>query len=56
MLKWFILVPFQPNFYGTNFDEGSIYMLWIPIDRSLDISLIRQVYHQIRERILNGEL
>ncbi|GAB6524650.1 hypothetical protein bcgnr5386_54310 [Bacillus cereus] len=31
-------------------------MLWIPIDRSLDISLIRQVYHQIRERILNGEL
>ncbi|EEK81162.1 Transcriptional regulator, GntR [Bacillus cereus ATCC 4342] len=38
------------------FDEGSIYMLWIPIDRSLDISLIRQVYYQIRERILNGEL
>ncbi|MGE7864657.1 PLP-dependent aminotransferase family protein [Bacillus mobilis] len=31
-------------------------MLWMPIDRSLDISLIRQVYHQIRERILNGEL
>ncbi|MFV0941191.1 PLP-dependent aminotransferase family protein [Bacillus thuringiensis] len=31
-------------------------MLWIPIDRSLDISLIRQVYHQIREQILNGEL
>ena len=31
-------------------------MLWIPIDRSLDISLIRQVYYQIRERILNGEL
>ena len=30
-------------------------MLWIPIDRSLDISLIRQVYYQIRERILNGE-
>ncbi len=56
MLKWFVLVPFHPNFYGTNFDEGSIYMLWIPIDRSLDISLIRQVYHQIRERILNGEL
>lgn len=56
MLKWFVLVPFHPNFYGTNFDEGSVYMLWIPIDRSLDISLIRQVYHQIRERILNGEL
>ncbi|MGG2091792.1 PLP-dependent aminotransferase family protein [Bacillus sp. S13(2024)] len=31
-------------------------MLWISIDRSLDIPLIRQVYHQIRERILNGEL
>ncbi|WP_044640528.1 MocR-like pyridoxine biosynthesis transcription factor PdxR [Risungbinella massiliensis] len=31
-------------------------MLWIPIDRSSDISLIRQVYQQIRERILNGEL
>lgn len=56
MLRWFVLVPFHPNFYGTNFDEGSVYMLWIPIDRSLDISLIRQVYHQIREQILNGEL
>lgn len=31
-------------------------MLWIPIDRSLDIPLIRQVYQQIRERILNGQL
>lgn len=31
-------------------------MLWIPIDRSLDIPLIRQVYQQIRERILNGDL
>ena len=31
-------------------------MLWIPIDRSLDISLTRQVYYQIRERILNGDL
>nr|MDH3075591.1 PLP-dependent aminotransferase family protein [Bacillus velezensis] len=31
-------------------------MLWIPIDRSLDIPLIRQVYQQIRERILNGGL
>ncbi|MFF5996904.1 PLP-dependent aminotransferase family protein [Lysinibacillus sp. KU-BSD001] len=31
-------------------------MLWIPIDRSLDIPLIRQVYQQIRERILKGEL
>lgn len=31
-------------------------MLWIPIDRSLDITLIRQVYQQIREQILNGDL
>ncbi|WP_203364649.1 PLP-dependent aminotransferase family protein [Bacillus sp. REN10] len=31
-------------------------MLWIPIDRSLDIPLTRQVYQQIRERILNGQL
>lgn len=31
-------------------------MLWIPIDRSLDIPLIRQVYQQIREQILNGDL
>lgn len=31
-------------------------MLWIPIDRSLDISLKRQVYGQIRTRILQGAL
>ncbi|PLR76267.1 GntR family transcriptional regulator [Bacillus sp. V3-13] len=31
-------------------------MVWIPIDRSLDIPLIRQIYEQIRTRILNGEL
>nr|WP_106779264.1 PLP-dependent aminotransferase family protein [Lysinibacillus timonensis] len=31
-------------------------MLWLPIDRSSDIPLIRQVYQQIRERILNGNL
>lgn len=31
-------------------------MLWIPIDRSLDIPLIKQVYQTIRERILNGQL
>ncbi|PFV81350.1 GntR family transcriptional regulator [Bacillus sp. AFS059628] len=31
-------------------------MLWIPINRSLDIPLIRQVYQQIREQILNGDL
>lgn len=31
-------------------------MLWIPIDRSLDIPLNRQVYQQIRKKILNGEL
>lgn len=31
-------------------------MIWIPIDRTLDIPLIRQVYEQIRTRILHGEL
>ncbi|MBP1931897.1 PLP-dependent aminotransferase family protein [Ammoniphilus resinae] len=31
-------------------------MLWIPIDRSLDVPLNRQVYQQIREKILNGQL
>ncbi|WP_088834171.1 MocR-like pyridoxine biosynthesis transcription factor PdxR [Paenibacillus tyrfis] len=31
-------------------------MLWIPIDRSLDMPLIGQVYGQIRDRILKGEL
>ncbi len=31
-------------------------MLWIPIDRSSDIPLNRQVYQQIREKILNGHL
>ncbi|WP_075980133.1 MocR-like pyridoxine biosynthesis transcription factor PdxR [Bacillus massilinigeriensis] len=31
-------------------------MLWIPIDRTLDIPLKRQVYEYIRKLILNGEL
>ncbi|WP_285397195.1 PLP-dependent aminotransferase family protein [Lysinibacillus sp. fls2-241-R2A-57] len=31
-------------------------MLWIPIDHSSDIPLNRQVYQQIREKILNGHL
>ncbi|ERI05623.1 transcriptional regulator, GntR family [Aneurinibacillus aneurinilyticus ATCC 12856] len=31
-------------------------MFWIPIDRSIDVPLIRQVYQHIRERILDGEL
>src|SRR5699024_6552743 len=31
-------------------------MLWIPIDRSLDISLMRQIYQHIRKQILNGNL
>ncbi|MBO8172885.1 MAG: PLP-dependent aminotransferase family protein [Bacillaceae bacterium] len=31
-------------------------MFWIPIDRSRDIPLIRQVYEQIRTKILRGEL
>lgn len=39
------------------FIEGeNVNMLWIPIDRSLDIPLFRQVYQQIREQILNGDL
>lgn len=38
------------------FNEEDVTMLWIPIDRSLDIPLIRQVYQLIRERILNGNL
>lgn len=31
-------------------------MIWLPIDRTMDIPLIRQVYEQIRTRILHGEL
>lgn len=31
-------------------------MFWIPIDRAMDMPLIRQVYEQIRTRILHGEL
>ncbi|MCR2806568.1 MocR-like pyridoxine biosynthesis transcription factor PdxR [Paenibacillus soyae] len=31
-------------------------MLWIPIDRSLERPLHKQVYDQVRERILGGEL
>ncbi|CAM5633445.1 GntR family transcriptional regulator OS=Lysinibacillus sphaericus OX=1421 GN=LS41612_01815 PE=3 SV=1 [Lysinibacillus sphaericus] len=31
-------------------------MLWIPINRALDIPLNKQVYRQIREKILNGTL
>lgn len=31
-------------------------MFWIPIDRTLDVPLIRQVYEQIRTGILHGEL
>ncbi|MFJ7408302.1 MULTISPECIES: PLP-dependent aminotransferase family protein [unclassified Lysinibacillus] len=31
-------------------------MLWIPINRALEIPLNKQVYQQIREKILNGTL
>ncbi|WP_342471158.1 PLP-dependent aminotransferase family protein [Ureibacillus sp. FSL K6-3587] len=31
-------------------------MIWLEIDRTMDIPLIRQVYEQIRIRILDGEL
>lgn len=30
-------------------------MIWITIDRTLDIPLTRQVYEQLRTQILNGE-
>jgi|SRR5690625_1273424 len=56
MIKWFILVPLMVNFHGTTLTKENVTMLWIPIDRSLDIPLIRQVYQQIRKRILNGQL
>lgn len=57
MVKWFVLVPLNTIFNGTTFIKGeNVHMLWIPIDRSLDIPLIRQVYQQIREQILNGHL
>lgn len=31
-------------------------MLWLTIDRTSDVPLIRQVYQEVRRRILNGEL
>lgn len=31
-------------------------MLWVPIDRTLDISLKRQVYEYLKKLILHGEL
>ena len=31
-------------------------MIWITVDRSLEMPLIRQVYEQVRQRILRGEL
>ncbi len=31
-------------------------MLWLPIDRSSNLPLIHQVYQQIHDRILSGEL
>lgn len=31
-------------------------MFWLPIDRTMEIPLIRQIYEQIRKRILDGEL
>jgi len=31
-------------------------MLWVPVDRSSDISLYRQIYEQIRAHILNGHM
>jgi GntR family transcriptional regulator/MocR family aminotransferase len=31
-------------------------MLWLPLDRTLEVPLTRQLYHQLRQKILNGEL
>ena len=42
-------------FYGTNF-KGDREMAWLTIDRSLNTPLIRQIYKQLRTKILNGEL
>ena len=42
-------------FYGTNF-KGDRKMAWLTIDRSLNTPLIRQIYKQLRTKILNGEL
>ena len=59
LLKSVKLVPLNMIFDGTistQFEGENITMLWIPIDRSLNTPLIRQVYQQIRERILNGQL
>lgn len=57
MTELSVEVPLIILFEGTNFrEEGNTKMLWIPIDRSIDIPLNRQVYQQIREKILNGDL
>ncbi len=42
-------------FFEYQFWEGKT-LLWIPIDRSLDIPLKRQVYEYIRNQILHGDL
>ncbi len=55
MLKWSKVVPFTWMFYGTNL-KGDKKMTWLMIDRSLQTPLIRQIYKQLRTKILNGEL
>jgi GntR family transcriptional regulator / MocR family aminotransferase len=41
---------------STNYEKEGDYVLWIPIDRSLNIPLKRQVYEYIRNQILYGNL
>jgi len=59
MVEWFVLEPLFRIFYGTTFTEGrkeASNMFWLPVDRSLDLPLITQVYLEIRKRILQKHL
>lgn len=55
MIKWSEEVPLIQIFCGTNL-KGDIKMAWLTIHRSLQTPLIRQIYKQLRTKILNGEL
>jgi GntR family transcriptional regulator/MocR family aminotransferase len=59
MLNWLYVEPLLRYFEGTNFlrrIRQIASLLWVPIERSSGIPLIRQVYEQVRVRILRGEL
>jgi GntR family transcriptional regulator/MocR family aminotransferase len=36
--------------------KGEKHMIWVPLNRTLDIPLTKQIYEQLRERILNNDL